>query len=133
MNTFIDTSAFFAFLDADDQFHEKARTAFVKLIKLEKTLHCSNYIIIETIALLQNRININAVRAFEDKILAIMNIHWVDERMHDIAISNLLTAKRKNVSLIDYTTFEIMRALGIKKVFTFDDHFREQGFQAIIS
>ncbi len=131
MNTFIDTSAFFAFMDADDGFHEKARAAFAKLVKLENILHCSNYIVLETIELLQNRMGINAVRAFEDDILEIMNVHWVDEKLHGTAISNLVTAKRKNISLVDYTSFEIMRALGIKKVFTFDSHFRDQGFQLI--
>ena len=131
MNTFIDTSAFFAFMDADDGFHEKARDAFAKLIKLEDILHCSNYIVLETTVLLQNSMGINAVRAFEDDILEIMNIHWVDERLQGTATSNLVTAKRKNISLVDYTSFEIMRALGIKKVFTFDSHFREQGFQVI--
>ena len=131
MNTFIDTSAFFAFMDADDGSHGKAKTAFAKLIKLEKILHCSNYIVIETTALLQNRMGINAVRAFKDDILAIINIHWVDERLYSMAFSNLLTAKRKNVSLVDYTSFEIMRAMGIKRVFTFDNHFREQGFRAV--
>lgn len=131
MNTFIDTSAFFAFMDADDEFHEKARDAFSKLVKLENILHCSNYIILETTALLQGSLGINAVRAFEEDILEIMNIHWVDERLHGTAISNLVTAKRKNISLVDYTSFEIMRGLGIKKVFAFDSHFREQGFQVI--
>ena len=131
MNTFIDTSAFFAFMDADDGFHEKARDAFAKLVKLENTLHCTNYIVLETTVLLQNRMGIKAVRTFDDDILEIMNIHWVGERLHSIAISNLVTAKRKNISLVDYTSFEIMRALGIKKVFTFDSHFREQGFQVI--
>jgi predicted nucleic acid-binding protein len=43
----------------------------------------------------------------------------------------LNTANRRQLSLVDYTGFETMRHLGIEKVFTFDEHFREQGFELI--
>ena len=81
--------------------------------------------------MVQNRLGLDAVRAFQDDIIPIINIHWVDERIHNIAISSLLTAHRKNISFIDCTSFEIIRYLGLKKVFTFDSHFKEQGFEVL--
>jgi predicted nucleic acid-binding protein len=40
----------------------------------------------------------------------------------------LLAANRLNLSLVDCTSFEIMRQTRLEKVFTFDPHFSEQGF-----
>lgn len=81
--------------------------------------------------LVQNRLGLDAVRAFQDDIIPIINIHWVDERIHNIAVSSLLIARRKNISFVDYTSFEMVRNLGLKKVFTFDKHFKEQGFEVL--
>ena len=47
---------------------------------------------------------------------------------HDKA---LLTADRRHLSIVDCTSFEIMRKQGIEKVFCFDKHFKEQGFDPI--
>ncbi len=131
MSIYIDTSAFFAILDSGDKFYKESRDIFLKLIENEEIFHSSNYIVIETVVLIQNRLGLDALRAFQDEIIPILNIHWVDERVHNIAISSLLIAGRKNISFIDYTSFEMMRLLGLKKVFTFDRHFKEQGFKTL--
>jgi predicted nucleic acid-binding protein len=43
----------------------------------------------------------------------------------------LLVANRRDLSLVDCTSFEVMRRNGLEVVFTFDPHFHEQGFQVI--
>jgi len=131
MSVYIDTSAFFAILDSGDKFHKESKNAFLELIDSKEVFHSSNYIIIEAIVLVQNRLGLNALRAFQDDIIPIINIHWVEERIHNIAISSLLIACRKNISFVDYTSFEMVRNLGLKKVFTFDKHFEEQGFEVL--
>lgn len=131
MSIYIDTSAFFAILDSGDKFHKESKDTFLRLIGDKEIFHSSNYITIETIVLVQNRLGLDAVRAFQDDIVPIINIHWVDERIHNIAVSSLLIARRKNISFIDYTSFELMRLLGLKKVFTFDKHFKEQSFKLL--
>lgn len=131
MSIYIDTSAFFAILDSGDKFHKESKDTFLRLIGDKEIFHSSNYIIIETMVLVQNRLGLDALRAFQDDIVPIINIHWVDERIHNIAVSSLLIARRKNISFIDYTSFELMRLLGLKKVFTFDKHFEEQSFKLL--
>lgn len=64
MNVFVDTSAFLAMLDADDAYHEQAREAWIDLIKQEETLVCSNYVLVESFALVQNRLGMAAVSVF---------------------------------------------------------------------
>lgn len=43
----------------------------------------------------------------------------------------MLAANRRNLSLVDCVSFEVMRDLGVKDVFAFDPHFREHGFTCI--
>lgn len=42
-----------------------------------------------------------------------------------------LAAWRKNLSLVGCASLDAMRRLGIKSVFTFDRHFKEQGSKVL--
>lgn len=127
MNIFIDTSAFLAVLNASDLFHPAAKQSWEELLAADSALFSSNYVVLETVTLLQHRFGIEAVRLFESDILPILEITWVDEAVHKQGMSALLTANRRNLSLVDCTSFEIMRQAGLDAAFTFDPHFREQG------
>ncbi|MEF9426986.1 MAG: PIN domain-containing protein [Candidatus Mariimomonas ferrooxydans] len=128
MSVFIDTSALMAVLDADDGYHKKAKDIWVSLISEEETIISSNYVLVETFALVQNRLGLKAVRTLQEDILPMITVDWVDEASHKAGVTGVLTALRKKLSLVDCTSFAIMRKLGIKKVFAYDPHFKEQGF-----
>ncbi len=72
-----------------------------------------------------------SVRTFQEDVLPLINIEWIDDVAHEAGISAFLTASRKNLGLVDCVSFEIMRKLSIKTVFAFDPHFEEQGFKCI--
>jgi predicted nucleic acid-binding protein len=55
----------------------------------------------------------------------------VDKDVHKQAMSALLAANRGDLSLVDCASFEILREAGMDSVFSFDPHFREQGFKVI--
>jgi len=131
MNIFIDTAAFLAVLNINDQFHQSAKNIWNEILSSNSPLFSSNYIILETTALLQHRFGIEALRLFQSDILPVVEIAWVDETIHQQGMSALLVANRRNLSLVDCTSFEIMRQIGSDEVFTFDPHFREQGFKVI--
>jgi len=131
MNTFIDTAAFLAVLNANDQFHLLAKQSWEEMLASDSTLFSSNYVMLETTALLQHRFGVEAVRLFESDILPIIEIVWVEETVHKQGMSALLAANRRDLSLVDCTSFEIMRQIGLDSIFTFDPHFREQGFSVI--
>lgn len=131
MNTFIDTSAFLAILNASDQFHHSARETWKELLESESPLFTSNYILLETTALLQHRFGIEALRLFERDLLPVVEIYWVDQPIHEQGMSALLVVNRRDLSLVDCTSFEIMRQKGLKKVFTFDAHFAQQAFETL--
>ena len=131
MNIFIDTAAFLAVLNANDQFHQPAKRIWNEILSQDSSLFSSNYVILETTVLLQLRFGIEALRLFESDILPVVEIAWVDETIYKQGMSALLAANRRNLSLVDCTSFEIMRQIGLDAVFTFDPHFREQGFKVI--
>lgn len=131
MNIFIDTAAFLAVLNFNDQFHLSARQTWAEILSSDSPLFSSNYVTLETTALLQHRFGLEAVRLFESDILPVVEIVWVDETIHKQGMSALLAANRRNLSLVDCTSFEIMRQVRLDGVFTFDSHFQEQGFETI--
>jgi predicted nucleic acid-binding protein len=131
MVIFIDTSALYALLDADDCDHERARAAWEGWSEQPLSFVCSNYVLLESIALIQRRLGIEAVRLFQEEMVPLFHIHWVNPEIHASATSALLAARRRDISLVDWTSFELMRRLGIRTAFTFDQHFAEQGFEVL--
>ncbi len=133
MTVFVDTSAFLAIFAADDAFHEAADAVWRTLITQEEPLVCNNYILIETLTLLQRRLGMAAARSFQANVLPSLSIHWVDEALHERAISALLAADRRYLSLVDCSAFETMRLHGIMRAFTFDAHYADFGFEVLPS
>lgn len=129
MTCFVDTSGIFALLDADDKHHGAARAAWGRLVSECKPLITTNYVIIEVTALLQSRFGIKAVQAFHENIIPLLQIEWIDRESHNISLKALLYHSKSRFSLVDCTSFEEMRRLGIRKAFTSDRHFKEQGFE----
>jgi predicted nucleic acid-binding protein len=131
MSAFVDTSAFYAVMDADDDRHAAARNEWERLLEGREALHTTNYILVEIATLLQHRLGMDGLRTFSADILPILTIHWVDEGLHRSAHHALLVSGRKSLSLVDCTSFEAMQRLGLEKAFCFDFHFAEQGFSVL--
>jgi predicted nucleic acid-binding protein len=89
----------------------------------------SNYVLLETCALVQHRLGLNALRALQDDIVPLLTVEWISQAQHDSAIAAVLSAGRKRLSLVDCVSFGLMRAGGLRKAFAFDRHFVEQGFE----
>lgn len=129
MTVFIDTSALYALIDGDDINHEKAKETWFYYLDQSVDFFCHNYILVETTALLQNRIGMDSVNAFVNDILPVIHVEWVNMELHQAGLTSLLTAARRKLSLADCVSFSLMRRLGIYLAFAFDQHFQEQGFK----
>lgn len=128
MKVFIDTSAFLAVLNADDRFHERAGAAWRRELAADTRLVTTNYVVLETAAILQHRLGLRALRVFVADVVPALEVRWVDESLHAAAVSAVLAAGRRKLSLVDCTSFEVARACGADACFAFDEHFPEQGF-----
>lgn len=131
MTVFIDTSAFYAVMDRDDKNHTQAKAIWLKNLDESVDFLCHNYILVETVALLQNRIGMDCVSAFIHDILPLIHVEWVNEEIHQAGISSLLAASRRKLSLVDCISLDLIRRLGLYLVFAFDPHFQEQGFELV--
>ena len=131
MTTFVDTSALLAVLDADDQNHSPANQTWEELVSQEEVLICTNYILVESFALVQHRLGMDAVRTLQEDILPHVNVEWMDSQTHNSSVMALLVADRRSLSLVDCTSFITMRRLGLSTAFTFDHHFEELGFEIV--
>ncbi len=130
-NVFIDTSAFYALMDRSDRYHEKAKQLWTSLLDEEIYLKTNNYIIIETVALLQSRLGFEAAHLYSSDILGLVDILWVNEPRHNLAFELWLSLGRRKLSLVDCVSFITMRHYQLENVFGFDPHFEEQGFKIL--
>ncbi len=131
MRVFVDTSALFALLNSKDVMHRQASSAWTQLAQRREDLITSNYVVVEAMALIGRRLGFPAVRDFHDDLVPLLNILWVEARLHQRALAALLTAGMRDLSLVDCTSFEIMRQGGIATAFAYDNHFVQQGFAII--
>ena len=128
MSVFVDTSAMLALLDADDPEHADAVAAWRELAEEGAPLLSSNYVVVETTAVAQHRLGLDAVRALVRDVLPLVEIAFIDSAIHEAAIAALLAAGRRQLSLVDCSSFELMRRREVGRAFAFDRHFREQKF-----
>jgi predicted nucleic acid-binding protein len=129
LTVFLDTSAVLAVLDAGDLHHPEADAIWQRLLASNERLLSTNYVLVETFALVQRRLGMDAVRAVEREIVPLLDVHWVDAEAHQAAITRFLqTASRRGPSLVDCSSFEVMHRHGVQRAFAFDPHFSEQGF-----
>lgn len=128
MSVFVDTSAFLAVMDGGDENHLKASRIWRRIVSGDDLLITSNYVLVETLALVQHRMGMEAVTSFEEDVAPLLEVEWIGESAHHAGVTTMIGAGRRMLSLVDCTSFDLMRTLGIRSAFAFDRHFREQGF-----
>lgn len=130
---FIDTSGLYAVLDAADANHAVAARRFALVLDrladdpFGALTHSG--VITEITALVQRRLGIDATRHLLDDVLPLLDTVWVDARLHALASTALIAAGQRHVSLVDATSFVVMRERGLTTAFAFDDDFERHGFR----
>jgi len=129
--TFVDTSAFYALMDRSDRNHGRAGKLWTVLLESGFALVTSNYVILETLALLQNRLGFEAASLWHRDVLGLAGSVWIDEAVHRSAYELWLSIGKRKLSMVDCTSFTLMRRLLVETVFAFDKHFQQQGFEDV--
>jgi predicted nucleic acid-binding protein len=131
VSVFADTSAFYALLVRSDEAHGPVRAAFTTVIDGGRPLWTTSFVIVETMALLQHRIGMDAARDFDDSVLPMVRVHWVDEHLYRLGVDRLWRADRRHVSLVDCVSFEFMVYQGIETALAVDPDFADAGFSVM--
>jgi len=129
MKVFADTSGLFAFMVVNDLMYVRAREDFRYFAERQARFMTSSLVLVETTALLQRRIGMEAVHDFNRSIVPLMDVVWAESQWHERAMRRLFLINRRDVSLVDCLSFEIMEQYDIECAFTFDRHFEEQVFR----
>ena len=80
-------------------------------------------------ALLQHRFGRDAVENLHAALLPVVGVRGVDLRTHDRAVTRWRQQARRELSLVDVTSFVVTEDLAIRSAFASDDDFTAEGFQ----
>jgi uncharacterized protein len=128
---FADTSALFALLDANDENHQWAADAFLRLRTRNAPLVSTLFVLVETYALAGRRLGLDAVRRFRADFAPLLDVVWVDRARHDAGLDLLLERRKRRLSLVDAVSFVTMRQQHVSEAFVFDPHFEQEGFSVV--
>jgi predicted nucleic acid-binding protein len=129
VSVFIDTSALYALLDERDAHHAEAADCLRRLAGSELVTHA--FVVVEAAALVGRRLPWAASERLIDGLLPVIDIRTVDEDIHAPAVAAYRRSGSASVSLVDHTSFALMRALAIRRAFAFDDDFTREGFDLV--
>ncbi|RLB16899.1 MAG: VapC toxin family PIN domain ribonuclease [Deltaproteobacteria bacterium] len=127
---FIDTGALLARYFSRDQHHEAATRVWEKIKLKKESCFTSNFILDETFTLLARRAGYvftaeRAHRIYASRYMTILRPTDEDELK---ALEYFEKFAEHRVSFTDCVSFALMRRHKIRRVFTFDFHFRLAGF-----
>jgi hypothetical protein len=127
---FVDTGAWVALADEDDEHHEDAVSIYPLLLKTSAKLLTSNLVIAESYILIVRSLGHDAAIAFLDKINGSPRIVRVSSNsdLEKEAEGILKKYQDQDFSYTDAVSFTIMKRQKIKKSFSFDKHFQTMGY-----
>ena len=103
----------------------------MRLLTDETLLVTTSYVLVESVALLQCRLGLAAVRTLQEDIYPLLHVEWLGNELHEAGVAAVLAAQRRQLSLVDCISFDVMRRRSLQTAFTFDRHFAEQGFACL--
>ncbi|HEX3036943.1 MAG TPA: PIN domain-containing protein [Thermodesulfobacteriota bacterium] len=127
MKVFVDTGAFIALTDADDENHKTA-AAFYRNAKEKGTRFVTtNLVACETMNFLRARISHPIAILFWENLKksGFIEIVTVTPSIEDGAFAIFKRYADKDFSFTDCTSFSVMRSLRLRSAFAFDKHFEQ--------
>jgi len=131
---FIDTAAWLALVNKNDEFHKKAKEVRENLLKEKVNFVTTNQIIIEVANTLSKSRFKKAVVKLTESIKKSKNINviFIDEEIYTQAWERYKNRDDKEWSFTDCISFIIMEDEEIQRAFTTDHHFEQAGFTKLL-
>ncbi len=120
MSLFVDTSVWYAAANASDMDNARAKG----ILGTGEVLVTTDHVLLETWFLLRNHLHRKAAEQFWEGLRAgVVPIEPVGLADLEIAWQIGLAFPDQDFSLVDRTSFAVMRRLGIDRAASFDNHF----------
>lgn len=135
---FVDTSGWIEVFGVKRDLHKQASEILYQSIDKGHPIITTNYVIVEFVGNGQKKCGFNErkdlFRAYKEIInLRGIEIIHIDARIHTEELIRLRDWPDKYWSLVDATSFNIMRARKITDALAKDGHFDEAGFNELLS
>ena len=129
---FVDTGGWIAIAVKRDRYHKKAAICYRKLSRDKVRLVTSNSVLAETYTRIRyddghtKALQFNALIQEAIKV-GRLNLEWVTPAIHKEAWDIFERYADQDFSFVDCTSFAIVKRVGVKEAFGFDDHFKTMG------
>lgn len=128
---FIDTSAWYALSDAHDKDHLAVRKLFGRIGSGEfgKAV-TTNYVQAEALTLVRTELGLGLAEKLATGFESTKELRtiWIEPVHHAEALQLMFQRKDKEWSVVDCTSFVVMRALQIEVALSLDSDFAQAGF-----
>jgi predicted nucleic acid-binding protein len=128
---FVDTSALIALLVSSDEHHERAVRTFRSLASQDAKLVATSYVLVETYALLQRRVGLDAVRTFRENFAPLLEVIWIGSEIHELALALILERSKNRLSLVDAASFIVISQHRLRSAFAYDRHYALEGITTL--
>lgn len=130
---FVDTGAWIALAEERDPFHDRARVQWESLVRGGARPCTSVAVVIETFTFLDRRGTRELALRWRASIKKVERFEIFGCSAQDLAESWTFFERRElyKLSLVDATSFLLMRKHHVRAAFTFDSHFALAGFQGV--
>jgi predicted nucleic acid-binding protein len=129
MSIFVDTSAIYALLDESDAHHAEASDVLRRLAGSELVTHA--FVVVESSALVGRRLPWAATERLLDGLLPVIDVAPIDHDLYSLAVAAYRASRSARISLVDRTSFALMRSMGISRAFAYDEDFGREGFELV--
>ena len=124
----VDTSAFYARLDKNDQWYQQALQGFNQLVQERRPAYTTNLVVAETYTLALGRLGYSMAQQWLEALRSI-NLLFQRQEHHSLVQRTLERYSGRGFSYTDAFSFVAMEETGIRIAFAFDRHFQEYGWE----
>jgi hypothetical protein len=133
LKVFIDSGAFLALADEDDDHHSAARSTHAELIHSKAQLLTSNFVLSETYTLVRFKVGhrsaVEFMRRFDQTGIKTLRI---TESIEQTAKAIFMRYNDKDFSFVDCTSFALSDHHRLDHAFAFNGHFRQYRYKRTV-
>ncbi len=130
MKVFLDTGAFLALADEDDDYHSVAKSIHAQLLGTRAPLLTSNFVLAETYTLIRFKVGHDAavefMKQFDQTGIKVLRVSAAIEHTAKAIFTRY---DDKEFSFVDCTSFALIDHHRLDHAFAFDGHFRQYRFK----
>jgi len=133
LRVFLDTGAFLALADEDDDYHTAAKSIYTELLQSKAQLLTSNFVLSETYTLIRSKVSHQAAVEFMKRLDQTgIKVLRVSEAIEQTGKAIFVRYDDKDFSFVDCTSFALIDHHRLDQAFAFDGHFRQYRFKRTV-